>query len=232
MTHGFQYPVQGTRFVRSSTNVLAAASVLAASFLSPAAAQTRIAVPPSEHVAGMSQAAWSEAWWQWAGSFDQADSPVADRTGANCTLKQKGPVWFLAGTYGTRRTTRTCTVPRDKFLFFPLINYVVMPTIDTGPCGVCCPSFVRTARQITDGPSNLVLDLDGRRIDDLDRYRQATTQCFDMGALAEPKYRVFPSAANGYYVMLRPLSPGTHVLNFGGMLPGMSQAVTYTLLVQ
>lgn len=53
-----------------------------------------------------------------------------------------------------------------------------------------------------------------------------------MGAFAEPKYRVFPSAANGYYVMLRPLSPGEHVLNFGGMLPTMSQAVTYTLLVE
>ena len=26
----------------------------------------------------------------------------------------------------------------------------------------------------------------------------------DMGALAEPKKRVFPSAANGYYVMLPP----------------------------
>ena len=53
-----------------------------------------------------------------------------------------------------------------------------------------------------------------------------------MGALAEPKYRVFPSTANGYYVMLRPLPPGEHVLNFGGMLPSMSQAVTYRLLVK
>lgn len=35
-----------------------------------------------------------------------------------------------------------------------------------------------------------------------------------------------------YYVMLRPLSRGTHTLNFGGILPGMSQAVTYTLHVE
>jgi hypothetical protein len=53
-----------------------------------------------------------------------------------------------------------------------------------------------------------------------------------MGALAVPKYRVFPSAANGYYVILQPLSPGRHVLNFGGRLPEMSQAVTYTLIVE
>jgi len=91
---------------------------------------------------------------------------------------------------------------------------------------------MQTAKRITDEPSNLVLEIDGRRIDNLASYRQATAQCFDMGALAEPKYRVFPSAANGYYVMLHPLSPGKHVLNFGGMLPGMSQAVTYNLLVQ
>lgn len=38
---------------------------------------------------------------------------------------QSSEVWFLAGTYGTPRTIRTCRVPRDKYLFFPLINYVV-----------------------------------------------------------------------------------------------------------
>ena len=211
-------------------------AVLAGSFLSPALAQTEVTVPPDERVANTSQADWSKAWWQWAGSFDDASSPVADRTGANCHLKQDGAVWFLAGTYGTQRTVRTCKVPRGKYLFFPIINYVVMPTTRTqaAPCNAatCCLSFAQTAKSMTDQPSNLVLELDGRRIDDLARYRQATTECFDMGALAEPKYRIFPSAANGYYVMLRPLSPGKHVLNFGGRLPGMSQAVTYTLFVE
>lgn len=199
-------------------------AALASSF-----AWTDIAVPPAEPVAGISQADWSKAWWQWAGSFSRTDSPIADLTGKNCHLKQSGPVWFLAGTYGTRRTVRTCTVPRDKYVFFPLINYVVMPTTRdaTG-----CASFTQTAKAITDHPANLILDLDGRRVDNLAGYRQSTTPCFDMGAFTEPKYRVFPSAANGYYVMLRPLSPGEHVLNFGGMLPTMSQAVTYTLLVE
>jgi hypothetical protein len=53
-----------------------------------------------------------------------------------------------------------------------------------------------------------------------------------MGARSDPPQRIFPSAANGYYVMLKPLAPGKHVLNFGGRLPGMSQAVTYTLEVE
>jgi hypothetical protein len=209
-------------------------SVLAASFafLSPAIAQNNMAVPPTESVANTSQADWSRAWWQWAGSFNRAESPVADRSGENCHLRQNGPVWFLAGTYGTQRTIRTCKVPRGKYLFFPIINYVVMPTTRTAACAECCPSFIQTAKEITDQPSNLVLELDGRRLEGLDSHRQVTKECFDMGALAQPKVQMFPSAANGYYVMLRPLAPGKHTLNFGGMLPGMSQAVTYTLLVE
>ena len=216
--------------MRSFQFTLACAAFFA--FISPGIAQTDIAVPPTESVANISQADWSKAWWQWAGSFNRMDSPVADRTGKNCHLKQNGPVWFLAGTYGIQRTIRTCTVPRDKYLFFPIINYVVMPTTSEESRASYCASFARTAKAVTDQPSNLILDLDGRRIEDLTSYRQFTTECFDVGALAEPKYRIFPSAANGYYVMLRPLSPGKHVLNFGGMLPSTVQAVTYTLLVE
>jgi hypothetical protein len=199
------------------------------SVLTPINAQTSITIRPGESIAGTSQADWSKAWWQWAGSFGQMDSPIADMSGKNCHLKQSGPVWFLAGTYGTQRTVRTCTVPRDKYVFFPLINYVVMPS---SSASTSCASFARTAKEITDQPSVLILELDGRRVEDLATYRQVTRECFDMGALANPKYRIFPSAANGYYAMLRPLSPGRHVLNFGGVLPGLSQAVTYTLLVE
>lgn len=85
---------------------------------------------------------------------------------------------------------------------------------------------------MTNGVSALVLDIDGVRIPDLVSYRQATTQCFDMGARTEGRFKSFPAAANGYYVMLKPLSPGRHEINFGGALPGMLQAVTYTLEVE
>lgn len=198
--------------------------------VSTGATQDTIVVPPKQAVANISQSDWSRLWWQWAGSFDASDSPVGDRTGSNCGLKQKGPVWFLAGTYGTARTKRSCTVPRGKYIFFPLINYVVMPQREA--CPSCCGSYAETAKAITDHPSYLVLEVDGHRVEHLASYRQATAQCFDMGSLASPPYRVFPSAANGYYVMLRPLARGKHVLNFGGVLPDISQAVTYTLLVK
>lgn len=192
-------------------------------------AQSEWSVPPDDTVAGLTQAEWSRAWWQWAGSFDRGDSPVGDQSGALCGRKQDGPVWFLAGTYGTHRTVRTCTVPSGKYLFFPLINYVAMPRPD-GRSN--CMTVMSTAAGLTNDASALIVDLDGHRLPDPMAHRQATRQCFDMGALAEPKVRVFPSAANGYYVMLKPLNPGTHTLNFGGVLPSMVQAVTYTLKVE
>lgn len=80
--------------------------------------------------------------------------------------------------------------------------------------------------------SALLLEIDGRQEPNLDRHRQASPACFDMAVQANSSFRVFPSAANGYYVMLAPLSPGKHVLNFGGVLPGLAQAVTYTLNVE
>jgi hypothetical protein len=195
-----------------------------------ACAPGSLVVPPADAIAGHSQEEWSRAWWQWAGSFDNKDSPVADRSGALCDRRQNGDVWFLAGTYGTRRTVRTCAVPRGKYLFFPLINYVVMPSSSQIP--LSCDRAARVAASMTDDPTALILEVDGVRVENLAVHRQATIECFDLGALTRDKIHVFPSAANGYYVMLRPLSPGRHTLNFGGALPSMLQAVTYTLEVK
>jgi hypothetical protein len=193
----------------------------------PAIAGESYLLPPDAVVANRSQEDWSRIWWLWAASFDRAESPVADLTGERCAGHQSGDV-FLAGTYGTRRTFRTCTVPRDKHLFFPLINYVVMPN----GAPISCKAVTSTAARMTDGVSNLVLRIDGEPYAALVRHRQATRECFDIGELATPPVRIYPSAANGYYVMLRPLRPGTHVVDLGGILPSMAQAVTYTLIVE
>jgi hypothetical protein len=190
--------------------------------------ENKVIVPPSDRVAGMPQSEWSRVWWQWAGAFDQDESPVADLTGERCHLKQSGPVWFLAGTYSSGRTIRTCRVPRGKYLFFPLINYVVMRPARRE---VTCEAVTATAKRETDNVGALTLEIDGVRAHNLVAHRQATAGCFDMGAMTDEKYRVFPSAANGYYIMLRPLSPGKHVLNFGGVFPDFVQAITYNLYV-
>lgn len=177
---------------------------------------------PAEPVAGASQLEWSQRWWQWAFSFERARSPVADQTGQFCASRQGGPVWFLAGTYGTHRTERTCHVPAGKVLFFPLINYVTFQ----GSPRRTCQALIRDAAELTDDPSALVLEIDGRRMEGLQLHRLAGQDCFSL-VPGEPA----DAATNGYYVALKPLARGTHSLNFGGILPTLAQAVSYTLVV-
>jgi hypothetical protein len=188
-------------------------------------------VAPDEPVAGVSQEDWSRTWWQWAASFEQAESPIADRTGELCANKQSGNVWLLAGTYGSARTIRTCTVPRGKYLFFPIVNYVVAPNPRSTE-GLTCAQAIATAARMTDGLTRILLEINGQPYDGLVEHRQATRECFDLGELSTPPARLYPVAANGYYVMLRPLPPGKHVVNFGGALPSIVQLVTYTLIVE
>jgi hypothetical protein len=196
---------------------------------SPALAGKADLLPPDARVAGKTQEEWSREWWQWAGSFKWNASPVADLDGARCQNGQRGDVWFLAGTYDTGRTIRTCHVPRGKYLFFPLVNYMVAPR--ESEVGTC-EGMASKAARLTDGAQRLVLEVDGHLYEDLLQHRLPTQECFDLGARATPPVRVYPTAGNGYYVMLKPLSPGKHEINFGGILPNMLQAVTYTLIVE
>jgi len=201
------------------TTLTFAAALLAAA--QAAAQQVPPLIPPTKPIAGVSQEEWSKRWWRWALSFDDDESPVADRDGRFCAEGQQGPVWFLAGTYGTARTIRSCHVPAGKTLFFPLINYI---TYEPDDADESCASLKRRAAALTPAPDALLLDINGKRFNGLAAHRQATRRCFhiedDDDTLA---------AGNGFYVALGPLKKGRYTLNFGGILPGMSQAVTYTL---
>jgi hypothetical protein len=191
----------------------------------PALAQTTAPlIAPAKPLAGVSQEEWSKRWWLWALSFEDEESPVSDPDGRFCNFGQAGPVWFLAGTYGTARTVRSCKVPAGKTLFFPLVNMITVQPDDEDES---CASLKRRAAKSTQAPSALLLDVNGKRFNGLNAHRQVTKKCFrvadDDDTLA---------AANGYFVALGPLKPGRYTLNFGGILPELSQAVTYTLDVE
>jgi hypothetical protein len=201
-----------------------ASIVICTSTLAGAAyAQQNILVPPKQSIAGTPQVDWSYKWWQWAFSFDRVRSPVADQTGAMCASRQSGDVWFLAGTYGTKRVVRACTVPFGKTLFFPLINYVAFRAEQsTEPC----MSLAARASALVNEPSALILEVDGKRYENLSRHRLATP-CFSVVPGEKPD-----AVSDGYYVAIQPLPRGKHILNFGGALPTLMQAVTYTLIVE
>ena len=186
-----------------------------------------IVFPPSSTVGGLTYQVWSAKWWQWVISQPAATNPVLDTTGAQCKNGQpSGSVWFLAGTFGGA-AERTCYVPSGKALFFPLYNSACLsgtfnsdgtftihyPEKTPKPVSVeqqCAAAGLGTV-------SNLQATLDGVSIPNLDKYRvqssifRVTIPAGDITGLGPATGK---AASDGYWLMLTPLSTGTHNLHF------------------
>lgn len=88
---------------------------------------------PVARVYGATIGEWSARWWQWVLQIpdtQNAPNPLVDTTGASCGLGQKGPVWFLAGTFYpiAPPVERSCGIPKGKSIFFPIANYAWVQT--------------------------------------------------------------------------------------------------------
>lgn len=191
-------------------------------------------ISPKASPHGMTYEEWAARWWQWALSAPVPVNPLLDTTGEDCAVGQTGKVWFLAGTLGSGSVTRTCTVPVGTALFFPVLNsaFIATEPFET-------ESYVHeqvTARVDTYDVSSLAVEVDGKSIEGLGSYR-AHSPTFDItlpenNLFGAPAGTYGPSAADGYWLMLRPLPPGEHTVHIHGVFPnGGVLDVTYTLFV-
>jgi hypothetical protein len=183
--------------------------------------------PPQSNPYGSSYGEWGARWWQWAYSFTADTYPPNQSGPVDLSLHQSGQVWFLAGTSGGVPVTRTGTIPSGTALFFPIVNY-----INDYPCPD--PSFQPKTGQsleefLTDGAkaviaatTELEVVIDGRPLEDPFDYR-ATSRLFTF--TADPSLITLDpcvtgseqyGVADGYWVMLRPLSVGAHTISIHG----------------
>ena len=219
--------------------------------LSPSAPQGAQAnpdvFPVNSRPFGMTYGQWSAAWWQWATSLPADQHPLFDT--ADCSAGQSGHVWFLGGTFVVSETAtqdfvgvadRSCTVPTGTALFFPILNAEASTAEGNGTTEA---KLRASAQAAVDGTTSLQATIDGRPIENLASYR-VQSPLFTYGpvpdnnifqALGEnvPAGTTSLSAADGYYVMLRPLSAGQHTIHFSasaviGQKPDGSPA-TFTL---
>lgn len=196
----------------------------------------------------------SVRWWRWALALPHTTGPIRDQTGAACGLGQYGPIWLLAGTDGGH-AVRDCTIPRDKFLFFPLINHIVNPPNElfTDPSveeeylafvdeyfpyrrASACELHLRL-----DGVSLLSsleqadADLWTEELDPFKVYMNADNYASEFG-FEEGLY--FHATEGGHFALMFPLTPGPHTLEFGGTdcledgTPEFEVSVLFNLTVQ
>jgi hypothetical protein len=190
----------------------------------------------------------SANWWQWATSIPTSKNPLLDTTGSHCMVGQHGSIWFLAGVSGGGTTTRTCSVPADKVIFFPVINSVNINTPNIcgqGPENRSVEDLRASSATFIDGATNLSVELDGKEITALRRVQSQVfavalpedhlfdAPCNDAGLGNVPERIYSPSVDDGFYVKLNPLKKGDHTLRFHAENPSQNfvEDVTYKLTV-
>jgi hypothetical protein len=208
-------------------------------FSSNVSAADNFAMPPGSIIAGEVLEEYTNLWWQWAYSMNPEESAVVDTTGASCGVNQSGDVWYLAGGYGSSIIHRVCYMPVGKYVFFPVINMVFAPPVSRK---ASCEAVMRGASLNNDAMLSIHVEVDGELLSQPEQLRMKSPDCFNLAAkvpenlAAEP---VYPSAADGFWVMLEPLSPGQHVIKFHaqynrpeGSFGSMAQNIKYTLIVE
>jgi hypothetical protein len=174
--------------------------------------------PPDSKPYGLTYGEWTAKWWQWAYMMPEANNPMVDNTGEKCANNQSGPVWFLAGTAGGA-VTRECTIPSGTAILVPIINVVcdsaLDPSLDTEA------KLRECARTDQDTVTAKEITVDGTNIANLDSYRFQSpvfNLTYPENNIAGVAPQTAKAVSDGFWVLLEPLSPGTHEIHFKSVL--------------
>lgn len=188
-------------------------------------------LPPQSNPHGKSYGEWAVEWWQWALSIPADSNPLTDETGEFAGVGQDGPVWFVAGTFGNS-VERSYTVPAGKALFVPIFVWIFgagvfdcEPSIPGVPCVVSDLEMLATAN--TEAADVLEVFIDGVAVNDVRRYQASSPGPFavcypENSVVGLPADCYFPMVTDGYWLMLKPLAPGTHELRMYAHYAGLT----------
>ena len=224
-----------------------------------------LAYPPDAIVEDHLISRWVAKWWTkvfqtkvHASDGTTILNPMLSDTTASSQGKADG-VYYLFGSFFGGSHSRSATVSSGTPIFVPILP-IEFSNFDTTTGNDPSGTFPghNTAAQLSDfaaqaavpalGPGGeLHLSVDGRSLLNPGSYREIAptfsyvlpqTDNVDQFFFGNPDLKglVSPVEADGFYAMLRPLSPGTHVIHFGGSTPGGSLGplnvdVTYTITI-
>lgn len=207
--------------------------------LGSALASAATFAPPSPTAPRLrSYSSWAALWQQWAIGTPAANHPLLDTTGVNCAVNQPVPgVFFLGGTFDGSAVTRNCTVPVGTSFLIPLLNAGYFAQ-QSDPPAQRTEAFVRSQVTCVETAPVISLSVDGQALPNPRSYLEKST----LFAVNLPAGNIFgvppqvlsPSADEGYYAFVEPLTPGNHTIHFtaSSSACGTTQDATYNLTVQ
>lgn len=182
---------------------------------------------------GASYGEWSARWWQWILSIPAATNPNFE---GDCAQGQFDRVWFLASLFEAAAVTRHCTVPAGMPILVPVINAISFRPQNQGTV----LDLRRGAKELIDAvdPASLLVTVDGQDV----AIHRATSPSF---SIVNPAKVILPKGwlklpgnadslvSDGYWVLLEPLSPGSHEIHVKGAIYDLGYwvDVTYKLIV-
>jgi hypothetical protein len=174
---------------------------------------------PNSNPYGVQFSEWTIRWWQWCLSQPKSTNPASERQRINWNARDNQiypDVWFLAGTTGGF-AERECTIPRERAILCPIINFEISAAED--PNLKSDDDLVSFARADVDKIAKLDVIIDGTRLPDLKKFRVESAP-FDVTLPEDNIWGVRAgltrAAADGYWLFLKPLSSGSHRIQFGG----------------
>jgi len=212
-------------------------------------------IPPQAKYGGMTYGEWSAAWWQWAFSMPVDHHPLFDLTGEDAANGQSGHVWFLGGLWWANdapppstAVTREIIIPSGKALFFPIVNSE-LNCVELAGTECCPPEGVPNVQCIRDlmasfieslTNDNMYATIDRKPFTNVVAYR-AISQEFSMWLPENNALEAWgipfefgeitPVVADGYFLMVAPLSVGKHTITFGVKNLEWFMDITYNITV-
>ena len=191
--------------------------------------------------------ALAAGWWKWALEAPTATNPLIDDTGAKCATGQPGAIlFFLAGLPAGGTGARSCDVPRNRALFFPVINLLYgaflndpepTRTVDFARQQVACEAGAQTSVTIDGRPLPSRQIVHERSI--VFKVQLPADNIFGLTPDVATDLVFSPTVDQGDYVLLAPLRHGVHTIHFVGTYPSVPDSactgatidMTYTLRV-
>ena len=197
---------------------------------------------------GRGYSEWDAEWQQWADSIPIENHPLFDN--GDCSVGQSGPVWFLggkfcpAGTSCSATFSRSCTIPSSKAIFFTALDYEDSAIEETTAENPSNPdaALIGNMRSTIYNAMNTATAyaiLDGVAIPNFQKKFRVQSPAFSLtlpnddlwsgiyGVHFEPGPH-YPAVDEGWFGLLPTLSPGHHVLQFGGNIGAFNFSINAT----
>ena len=189
-------------------------------------------LPPEGRHYGRTYGEWGAAFWQWLGPQLAADE-------ATCGGPSPTPgVWFGGGgPVGGEPITLACTLPAETALFFPILTAECSEAEGNGTTEA---ELRACAIELVDEITVAEVTIDGVAVPVIPRYRAQSplfTFTFPAG-LTTPEGGAVPpgptrAVADGYWIMLAPLSVGKHTISFHAVIsPTDAEPISTTFTVE